>query len=397
MIWLISIVCFLVVFTYAIFPLWTIAKGGEKQIFTPKESFNGRVFLIMAAHNEALVLNQKMEAIWQNNFNENQLICFVGSDASTDETVAILNSYKSKLNLEVFDFKERQGKPNLVNRLVEHIHQNFDIQSDDLFLLTDANVIFHPDCIHELSKHFVQEHIGLVDSNIVNTSSTSAIGENEQQYLQYETRLKIAEGNLWQCAMGPFGGAYMIRAQQYTPVPKNFMVDDFFIFYNVLLQGKQTILNPKAVCYENVSDSFAEEFRRKERISIGNFQNLAHFFPANLNLNKRYNLVFVAHKLLRWIAPILVAITTILASAAAIFDVSNGSSISVNSVFVGIMICLLLGIPILNSIFKRLNLRLKSVTALSYFILMNIALLFGFFKYIKGVRSNVWKPTKRKL
>jgi hypothetical protein len=32
---------------------------------------------------------------------------------------------------------------------------------------------------------------------------------------------------------------------------------------------------------------------------------------------------------------------------------------------------------------------------LRYFMLMNVALLAGFFKFLNGIKSNVWQPTQR--
>ena len=56
---------------------------------------------------------------------------------------------------------------------------------------------------------------------------------------------------------------------------------------------------------------------------------------------------------------------------------------------------LLMLAPIADALLKKLNIHVFLLRFVSHFYLMNLALLIGFFKYIKGVESNVWKPTQR--
>ena len=77
--------------------------------------------------------------------------------------------------------------------------------------------------------------------------------------------------------MGAFGGCFAVRRACYHPAPAAFLVDDFYITMAVLRDGYQAINELDARCYEDVSDHLPEEFRRKARISAGNFQNLREF------------------------------------------------------------------------------------------------------------------------
>lgn len=390
MIWAITILVVPIAITYLVFPLVTIVMGHftpEKSTVSQQKSY--KVYLLMAAHNEESVMPAKLDAIVNSNFDKEQLVCYIGSDASTDQTDAIIKSYADRLPLKFFPFAERQGKPNIINRLVEYIKEELTLDENDLFLLTDANVTFHPDFISEMCTSFKDANVGLVDGNIQNPISKSGVGASERQYLRIETKIKQAEGRLWGCSMGPFGGAFMMRGQLFQAVPPNFLVDDFFIFYHVLKSSKQAIFNERAICYEAVSGDLKEEFRRKVRISTGNFQNTAYFFPYFLNLSKTHNVIFILHKLLRWISPVLAAIILMIAAAG-----SFNNPLWRN--FCLIMISLLVGIPVLNYFLNQLNLRWKGVQGVAYLIIMNFALLIGFIKFIKGVESNVWEPTKRK-
>lgn len=103
--------------------------------------------------------------------------------------------------------------------------------------------------------------------------------------------------------MGASGGCYAIRSKDYVPVPKDFLVDDFFISFNILLKGKKAILHPVAICYEEVSSSINTEFRRRRRISAGNFQNLVHFLPFFLGSKSLCGLCFFLIKLFDGLFP----------------------------------------------------------------------------------------------
>ncbi len=52
-------------------------------------------------------------------------------------------------------------------------------------------------------------------------------------------------------------------------------------------------------------------------------------------------------------------------------------------------------LPLLDSLLQRLQISLLPLRGARYFVVMNVALLEGFIKFIKGIRSNVWEPTKR--
>lgn len=104
--------------------------------------------------------------------------------------------------------------------------------------------------------------------------------------------------------IGPFGGFYALRKNLYQLIPENFLVDDFFICMNVLKQNFKSIADPDAIAYEEVSEDWKQEYKRKARISAGNFQNLIHFENLLLRFNST-SFCFFSHKVLRWLGPFL--------------------------------------------------------------------------------------------
>ena len=90
-------------------------------------------------------------------------------------------------------------------------------------------------------------------------------------------QFKHAESKLWGMLMGPFGGCFAIRKSLFHPIPEHFLVDDFFVCMHILQNGHLAINDLDAAVCEDVSNQIAEEFRRKRRISMGNFINLQYF------------------------------------------------------------------------------------------------------------------------
>ncbi|MCP4123998.1 MAG: glycosyltransferase [Bacteroidetes bacterium] len=387
----IYILSFLILLTYVIYPVtvFALGKGAKPDKLDQNKTDQGRVFLFMSVHNEEAVLCRKLESLVALSGSK-QLICYIGSDASIDDSDKIIKEFGEDLNIEFERFENRTGKPGVINFLVERAKREENIGRNDLFLITDANVFPHPDFLQHLSSAFVDPAIGLADGVAMDPAGTGGVADSETSYLKWETSLKWAEGELWGCAMGPFGGAYMIRPELFKPVPSSYLVDDFFIFYHVISQGYKAVVVREAICYEHVSGNLKAEFNRKKRIATGNFQNTFHYFGEIIRLWKVPNLVFVFHKLLRWLSPVFGVVVLVLTGILA-FENRNAQMALL------IMISLLVGIPLINYLLNQVDLHAKWLQGLSYLIIMNLAMLLGFFNFLKGVKSNVWQPTKRKL
>ncbi len=172
---------------------------------------------------------------------------------------------------------------------------------------------------------------------------------------------------------------------RYTP---NYLMEDFYLSLAILKQGKKAILEPKAVCHEDVSSEVQEEYKRKKRIQAGNFQNLGVYWPMLLGFNAvAFN--FLSHKVLRWLGPVFIA--------GAFF--SSLFLIGYNPVYLTAFAILnvFLISPVLDDLLKWAGIESKFFRFISYFCLMNMALVSGFIMYVKGIQTSAWSPTKRNV
>ena len=373
-----------VVHTYLLYPalmflLGLFAKSGKGKSIA--ENTYPSVDIIFAAFNEEAVIKEKLLSCFKTSYPGDKLRVRVGSDASTDRTDEIIRTMQTKEPGLLFTrFNSRTGKAQILNTLAK--------QSDaDLIIFTDANIIFQPDTIERLVAAIRKPTVGIAGGTLVyKDSNRKGISRQENSYLRFENHLKSVESRVFGCAMGAEGGCYIIRRELFPGIPPNYYMEDFYITMHVLKSGFKVIMADNASVFEDISVDSSEEYKRKVRISIGNFQNLKsyvwmifrRFFPVGF--------VFLSHKVLRWITPILLIVLLMsvmfLAPTHPFFALFAGCYM----VFIGL--------GLFGILFSQQG-RAGWLKYPGHFLHMNLALLEGFFIFIKGVESNVWQPTKR--
>ncbi len=375
---------FVILYNYILYPIilkiFSINKKQNKIVYKITEQLPS-VAIIIAAYNEEKVIAQKIESIYNTNYPINKIQVHVGSDFSSDNTLEILQKLSLKYNnFEIYNFEKRKGKSQILNHL-------FNIVKSEIYILTDANVFFSKNTIFEMIKHYKNNEISIVGANIVNTQiKKEGISIQEKTYLSIEKNIKYHEGIIWQNMIGAFGGCYSIKSECVSIIPKNFLMEDFYISMKVLEKKGKAIFERQSVCYEDVSNIISEEFRRKVRISVGNFQNLFTF----QNLLFRFNnlsFCFFSHKVLRWLAPFF--IITIYITAFCNRDINFFYNIIFYALYFSS------AIPFIDFLLRKFGIHVIALRFITHFYSMNMALFAGFFKFLKGVESNVWKPTKR--
>lgn len=373
----------LILHTYVFYPLFMILiyrNSNHNQLLFYSDDELPSIAILIAAHNEEKVIEKKILSVFNTNYPSSKLKVFIGSDASTDRTDEIIsnltNTYSS---IEFIKFKGRVGKISIINHLQS-------LCDEPVLILSDANVIFKQDTIFELVKYFKDSNVGLVSANIIKESSNNdGISYQEKKYLNFENKIKASESYAFNFIMGAEGGCYAIRNNLFSKVPSNFIVDDFFITMQVLERKNYALLNNLAICIEDVTTDISSEYRRKVRISSGNFQNL-FFFKHLLFDFSSICFAFWSHKVLRWLTPFFIFICLF----SSVFLIPYHKFF----IWISCIQLVLLLFPLFNYFFKFNNVFLKFI---AHFYLMNFALFEGFIKFIKGIKSSIWEPINRNV
>ena len=388
MIWTIIfwICVFCLVHSYIIYPFILRIFGGDLEAPTPlpHPAPQPMVSVLMAVYNEEKVLEQKIRSVFNTAYPAGQLEMLIGSDGSTDNTDIIIEKLiKEGYRIHFTRFGGRNGKTQIINSLAPQANGK-------IFIPTDANIIFDPLTIPKLVAHFTDEKIGLVAANIINTGlRKDGISYQEHTYIKRENLIKHYEGLLWGTMMGAFGACYAIRANLFPVIPRNFFMEDFYITLKVIQSGKKAIAEPDAIAIEDVSNEITEEFKRKIRISAGNFQNLGVFWPMLLKFYTGAGFSFLSHKVLRWLGPLFLIGAFI--SSIILFNTNTFYQLAFYLQLAGLLT------PLFDKLLSAVNLHIYFLRLLAYFYTMNLALLLGFIKYAKGIKSSTWRPTERNV
>jgi len=361
----------LIALTYVVYPVWQLIFPGKPMDFTG-EFTPPLVSVVFAAYNESSIIEAKIRSIYNTNYPIDKLSVWIGSDLSNDGTDEIIRNLQSEfpqLNLHVND--NRSGKSATINSLIEQT-------TAEVIIATDANILFKETTIEELVRPIALQKATAVAGTlayeaggVINSTAT-----NEKVYLSLENAIRRAESRKHGICFGMEGGLYSMRKSFWKPIPPNTFMEDFFQTVQLIASDQKVLFNEAAIGLEDVSTSLREEYKRKIRISIGNWQNLIRFYPLLFKHPYPFGILFLMHKVLRWLTPHLYLIALI----AGLFT-SQWLIISI----------VLIGLPVSQFILMSFGL----ATPLAYFYVMNTALFVGFLRYLKGVKSSVWQPTKR--
>jgi len=214
---------FLLVYTYIIYPfLLQILSANNEQI-APKLSTYPNVYVLIAAHNEESVIIEKLKSINNNDYPAENIEIHLGSDNSTDNTNKLIQDYiaESRYTIEFLIMPQRSGKIGTLNYLVEQIQIKNELSDNDVFISTDANVMFDKFTIYNLVRHFTDPKIGIVDSHIFNSlKDTFEVSQSD---------------------------CFAIRANCFTLIPTYLRVDDFFLCMKTMIKGYKAISDPEVV------------------------------------------------------------------------------------------------------------------------------------------------------
>ncbi|MBK6861197.1 MAG: glycosyltransferase [Saprospiraceae bacterium] len=392
---LFALSCILILHSYIIYPISLVVANifirPQKSALATEAKDLPVVSCITSVYNEADIIERKVHSVLNSEYPIDKIKLFIGSDASDDGSNELIKALKIKYhNIYFFSFNSRRGKTNVINDLIEEAYKVTPQSDNHIILFTDANVILNSETIAILVSEFINPAVAVVDSRIIQKNLRSdGISLAEGQYMSLETKLKFLEGRVLGCMMGAFGGCFTIRSSYLQKIPNHLIVDDFYITMMAMIKNGISLLNPNASCIEGIPNQMHEEFKRKSRISIGNFQNLAIFWDRLYKKPLRLAYAFFSHKFLRWIGPFL--FLGMLFSSLGLWLLGSNQFGYINLS----LVALIFGIPVLDFVLQYLGIHLRPFRAIRYFFYMNLALLNGFIIYVSGKQLVTWQPPKR--
>jgi cellulose synthase/poly-beta-1,6-N-acetylglucosamine synthase-like glycosyltransferase len=371
-----------VVYVYVGYPilLWIVSRIYQREVqhavTTPS------VTLVISAFNEAEVIKGKLENSLGLDYPRERLEVLVISDASTDDTDRIVQSFEGQ-GVRLLRMPGRGGKTVGLNAALQHA-------SGDVVLFSDANILYKTDTIRCLVKNFADPAVGCVtgDSRYLEEMD-SAAHVQENAYWGYERMIRTMESQIGS-TVGGDGAIFAIRRHLYRPLAPE-AINDLVIPLQIVEAGYRAIFEPSAIGFEPSAGDFRKEFRRKRRIVNRSWRGVMSVTSV---LNPFHVGIFAwqvwSHKVLRWLVLPLV----VLVAAGCFMAVGSGWMYQFGVWgFVGSLLLAAVGalLPERGGILVRL------AHGMFYFYLVNLAAILGVFRALTGQVETVWVPERSQV
>jgi poly-beta-1,6-N-acetyl-D-glucosamine synthase len=368
---------FLFLYPFAIYPvcLRLIAwRKLRRMASEPQPEPVPSVALVICALNEQKIIRQKVENSLALRYPKEKLRIVVISDGSTDRTVEIVDCYRSR-GVELIAQPQRRGK-------IANLNAVLPTRTEDILVLSDANVLYDPDALKHLVARFEDPSIGCVSGKVILTDSAPELDQPTSDYYSIEWMLQEQSSAIYSM-VGADGAMYALRRELFERCPNDTVIEDFIIPMSVVRQGKRTVFEPKALGWEQGPATLQEEFRRKVRIAAGAMQGLLRGNAWPMGAPLRFWFIFLSHKLLRWLSPLIGLMILIL------------SSLSVGQLLSQLLVA---GFVLMSSLalFRLLTgWKHPLVSAPFYFLFGQAALGWGMVKGLVGRQTVLWAKADR--
>jgi cellulose synthase/poly-beta-1,6-N-acetylglucosamine synthase-like glycosyltransferase len=381
---------YIILYIYLGYPLILTILAGIRPMPSEYAPIQPSVTLIISAYNEENNIAEKLNNTLSLDYPKEKLQILVVADGSDDRTVAITESF-GNMGIELIYEPTRRGKMAAINHAILFARH-------EVVVFSDANNYYQKDTIKELVKPFSDPTIGGVSGSKRIIKGDGVLGSVEGIYWQYEAFIKTQETRLYTCT-SVSGEIFAIRRRLFNPPPVSIINDDFFIMLEVIKQGYRVVYALSAYSFERVSPTEGDEIVRRTRIISGRYQAMIMLNPLFLLQKPIILWQIISHKYLRPLLPFTM-IGALLTNLLALMYSSSGpiSLIHLSKPFNWLFLTLqglFYLIAWLGNNIKGTSLLIRVLYLPTYLVNSNLAALFGFYKYITGGQTVMWKPAKR--
>ncbi len=373
---------FLLIYPYLIYPLLLkifIKINGTKNEPPPNSNDRPSVTFIISVHNEAQVIEEKLANALALDYPQDRLDIMIISDASDDETDAIVEEWAKKHPpIRLVRQHQRRGKTAGLNAGIRQ-------STSDIIIFSDANAMYKKDAVSELVKYFAMPDTGYVMGAALYTdASESEASQSEGLYWKFELALKKLETK-FHSVVGGDGAIYAIRRELYWPLEDD-DINDFVNPLQIVAKGYRGIFNPDAICYEDAGGEFQKEFKRKRRIVNRSWRAVKRYISW-FDAGRQFKFLFqlFSHKVIRWFSMAILFVLFVTNLLLTVY--SQGLFFKI--AFIGqvaMIVAALLG-AYLDSKGKSIP---KLIYLPYYFFLVNYAALLGIWDESRGIKHVVW-------
>lgn len=217
------------------------------------------ISIIITTYKESNTLSKAIQAILDQNLEQEYEILVVGPDRETEN---IVKNFQVN-HPEIQYLKDKGiGKPAALNLAFKNVR-------GDILILTDGDVWIERDAIRNLLKFFEIKKNGAVSGRPISINPRNNLFGYWSHFLTeaaHQMRLKRKQ---FPCS----GYLYAIR-NIIKEVPENVLSEDAFITQIIRNQGYEIVYAPEAKVYVKYPDNFKDWLKQKIRTTGGYIQEL---------------------------------------------------------------------------------------------------------------------------
>jgi hypothetical protein len=356
------------------YPLILARVQSDDQTPPPPVGELPRLTIVIAAHNAARVLAGTLRAIVAAEYPVDRRSVIVVSDGSRDDTARVVREFRAH-NVHLLQSRRRRGKTSAENLAASRI-------DGEIVVCMDANVRIDRVALRALVREFSRSDVGVVSGLDVAVAGRSPISVGERAYVRAEMWLRqkeSASGGI----VGASGCFYAVRRTLFMAGLRPSLTRDFAAVLLARRAGLRTVVATDARCRLHCTDTARVELARKIRTMVQGMETLAHFRDLlNPVRYGRFALALISHKLCRWMVPPMIppaiAAATYLCMVKATTPEVVGAAFAAGGV----------GLVTL--------LRNHTLAFASYAVLVQVATIVAWARFLSGHRIVTWTPTPRR-
>jgi len=332
--------------------------------------------VLIPARNEEAIIGKTLVSLLDVDYPHEALSVVVVSDASTDDTEKIVNSFDTKI-VHLERIESQVGKYAAIQRVLPKCRS-------DIIILADSSSIFDKHSLQNLVRHFGNPCIGAVTGSkrILATNSTVSAGDG--LYWRYDAWLRKMETRAGSSWVGVEGGFFGIRRELLVLDFPQEIAADYAIGCKIYEQGYLHIYEPEARVFEPPSFGMKQEFSRKTRVIVRGIKSLFYYkHLLNPFRHTFFSFQNISHRLMRWLVPFFLIVLL------AVSGISNSTWIH-TTFYIQSAFYL---IATVGGIFRPTGNYARIVNIPWYFTVVNISALVSWFLLWRDY--TVWKPTRR--
>ena len=353
--------------------LWLVSRFYDRP--HQRAEIHPVVSIIIAAHNEASTISNKMLNCLELAYPSDRYEILVASDGSDDGTPDIVRSFAHR-GVKLIEISERKGK-----QYAQMLAR--DESTGEILVFTDVGVQFEPDSLQKIISNFSDGSVGCVSSEDEIVRKKGWMGE--QLYVGFEMQMRRLESRIGSLVTA--SGSFFAARRSVCNTWHIDQTSDFFVVLNTVSLGMRAVVDPESVGRYGLVHSERAELQRKFRTIVN---GLAVFFGHIELLNPmRYGFFswqLISHKLFRWLTPFAI----LLLFVSNLFLWTKGSFYELSLVSQAAMYAagLLALATNRSSVWKPIKLA-------GYFLLGNAATVMAWFYFLSGEKFVSWQPSQR--